>query len=1125
MMSSGQHHIRIADLVPTEYEDFLRYCSNTGKIFSDELTTVDYVAYRSQCGRDKSEVKQLRAMIEAGVVIDNSSDAGDELEQESTKDTGLSVSDEQCSVVGKGTSTSADHASEGMYGYQEEHEPVEETVQVPISDIGMPALDDHRIDEFQAFQDETEHKVDHSIAPASIAIDVQEENSDNDSDFTYAELLGIDADAYTDFSIEPDLFKEFSISLSIRPLNALRNAKCKSIKDLLLLTPNKLFKIKNLGAKSVKEIEFALFSLSKQETLQVKKASSKVAFSARTSALRPVVESMLCGESYSEDDLNESEREILATAVEAADLLGNDFCIEIMFGQNHRYIRVISEMLDEFSGRAEIGHQITRSASAVVAGWGVERLTNKLFPYVQLYCATRKNGASDEFIALLSRDIPVSDYPKILLSEINLDSKGLSNLAKELEAFQTWMNGIDIDNICEMIFSQGEQKYDRVFDVLDARAEGHTLEEIAQQYGLTRERVRQIENKGLRIIKRRIADSKYNIIALISVFRNGDYVLLKEKIAEVIGVKYANLLWYCATRTKDKGCSYLLDDSISRYDSLHDAIIVLGGDLHEEDGGGIDNAKGEQIIAGLPSLIKTSELQVKIEILAAEQGCSLELLHIAVDRQYKKAGKYSYKGRLTVVQMCDFVLKNRFQNGYKIADATDGSQFQKHLTDLFGEKGNMTTRAVDAKVMEIGILIDRGKYLHKDYISIDKRIVDDIFTYIESSPKTAIAYSEIYAFFDKTLAGTAVTNRYALQGIMKLYNSPYASHRDYISKDRNGNVADELNMFVKARGIVHKSEILEEFPGWKDYNLVFVLPRCAEIIGIDNGFFIHASKLIICEDDYSSIKKYLDKTILDIPVSARYLQDAFMDQFPSFMIENDIQSYGALFGILQYMFAGKYHFSRPYIAKDNIGGITNKSVLLKHLEGVDSIEIADFVDLCQQNAVHYVSVSYLLDMMQPEFIRVDAQKLMRFDSIGFNEEMWQDIEDLISETVSAHQGYMAACNISDFSWYPAINIPWTPFLLESIASMLPNGINVVKMISSSAELPRSIFVSEEYADDDWISLLVKILKAEHAVEPFVSKTDILEWLQAEGLCNIKYPAALDTENHVVVDEDGKLRIQ
>lgn len=37
--------VRIADVITTEYSDFLSFCSASGKIFISELTNVDFVAF------------------------------------------------------------------------------------------------------------------------------------------------------------------------------------------------------------------------------------------------------------------------------------------------------------------------------------------------------------------------------------------------------------------------------------------------------------------------------------------------------------------------------------------------------------------------------------------------------------------------------------------------------------------------------------------------------------------------------------------------------------------------------------------------------------------------------------------------------------------------------------------------------------------------------------------------------------------------------------------------------------------------------------------------------------------------------------------------------------------------
>ena len=43
--------VRIADVITTEYSDFLSFCSASGKIFISELTNVDFVAFSFREGK------------------------------------------------------------------------------------------------------------------------------------------------------------------------------------------------------------------------------------------------------------------------------------------------------------------------------------------------------------------------------------------------------------------------------------------------------------------------------------------------------------------------------------------------------------------------------------------------------------------------------------------------------------------------------------------------------------------------------------------------------------------------------------------------------------------------------------------------------------------------------------------------------------------------------------------------------------------------------------------------------------------------------------------------------------------------------------------------------------------
>ena len=69
---------------------------------------------------------------------------------------------------------------------------------------------------------------------------------------------------------------------------------------------------------------------------------------------------------------------------------------------------------------------------------------------------------------------------------------------------------------------------DNVKDVLHLRAHGRTLEEIGSKHGITRERIRQIESKAVRIFERK--ESQVRFIAKVSAEKGGDPVIHREDI-------------------------------------------------------------------------------------------------------------------------------------------------------------------------------------------------------------------------------------------------------------------------------------------------------------------------------------------------------------------------------------------------------------------------------------------------------------------------------------------------------------------------------------------------------------------------------------------------------------------
>lgn len=496
-----------------------------------------------------------------------------------------------------------------------------------------------------------------------------------------------------------------------------------------------------------------------------------------------------------------------------------------------------------------------------------------------------------------------------------------------------------------------------------------------------------------------------------------------------------------------------------------------------------------------------------------------EALNSVFDSIYQQSENFLHRGRLTVVFMCEYVLKNRFQAGFKIADDFEADRFRQYMVELFGTCAkSITTRAIDADVGRLGVLCDRGKYIHPDYLVVDPSVIDTINDYIEASPRSLIPYGELFDALKEKFDGTQITNRFLLQGALKKYGCRFSTGRDFVRKTKSVTFVDELESFVSDRGIVHKSEIFAEFTSLGEAGLGQVVSRSANVFNIDNGYYIHAEQFDIQPEDYEMLRGYLSEACKEIPVNIRSVYDAVAEQFPEFMYRNDFEDRNKLFAALNYMFREEFSFSRPYIAKLGVNDISNRSVILQHIEDYDSIEIEELIDICDENGIHYVAPAYLCQMIAPDFIRVNRTTLMRRELTGITDEVIERANSIIRDLLEVN-GYIVGSKVNDFLWYPQIDIDWTEFLLENLI-VQSKKINVVYMFGDPLQHPNAIYVAEEFGKDTFDSFLIKILTEEVHKGSFTSKVEMRDWLREEGMIEAKLPNFLESAKYFYVNETG-----
>lgn len=1110
-----EKNVKIIDVISSEHSDFLSYCAGAGKVYISDITNVDLVAFRTSSGQSREYIKTIRTKLDNSMIA--SGNETDIAKAERVYSGLVSYGD----IQGEKTAFEVNANNERLIKgesivYQEE---TEENFEHQIiydneEDTPVPNVSQDNI-QIDTANSPTELNNANDAFAAESAPEGNKKTSEANTDYIAYENYYTLAQV---FDVDPTIFEKIEVialNLSVRSTNCLKRANINTVAELLTKTEDDLQAIKNMGNKSLTEtITKARNFVSEFGTIQsgsflaTPLSSKKWGQIDLNSALESSINSLLTGEYYTTEGFNENQRLYFEELKETVDTIGEEICFEAY--HNPEYASAVCNALCAFAAPYIHYHNIMNEIVQRVSCLSEHTRQLKVIPFIQAYSV--KAGKKLSFLLSECHDDTTIECVPNLCKRLSRDENRIA-LLTDTNRFLKWLE-FDVPSLTtsieENLQSVLSGKNDRIKEVFALRLEGVTLEEIGSRYGVTRERIRQIEKKYHNVFWGVYKRQKYDLIMLAYALRNGDNVLFYDELREVIGEEFATILWACIKYTPKHDHYY--------YSKALDAIWINVGstkNMNEES----LLASINNLVITLPGVMHISEKEELLNDLAKKNALPMEVLLNVFNSIYQQTGQFFHSSRITVIFMCEYVLKNRFRAGYKIADDFEAERFRQCMVELFGERANsITNRAIDADIIELGVLCDRGKYIHPDYLVVDQHVIDSVNDYIEESPRLLFPYGEIFDALKDEFEGTQITNKYILQGALKKYGCRFSKGRHFVRKTNSVTFVDELESFISDRGVVHKSEIFAEFTSLGEAGLAQVVSRSSNVFNIDNGYYIHADQFEIQPDDYEKLRDYLQEACKEIPVNIRAVYDAVAGRFPEFMYRNDFEDRNKLFAALNYMFRGEFSFSRPYIAKLGVSDITNRGVILQHIEDYDSIEIEELIDICDDNSIHYVAPAYLCQSMAPDFFRVNRTTLMRREIAGITDEVIEKANDLVSDLVEAN-GYIVGGKINDFLWYPQIDVEWNEFLLESLLVYCKK-TNVVFMFGDPLRQPNAIYVSEKYKKDTFDSFLIKILTDKVSKGTFSTKTEMRDWLREEGMIKDKLPKFLVKEKYFYVNETG-----
>ena len=770
-----------------------------------------------------------------------------------------------------------------------------------------------------------------------------------------------------------------------------------------------------------------------------------------------------------------------------------------------KVLQIAKDALDEFLREAAVRHdpqidliiKAFENFSAQILQESFPR--DVLAPKIQALPKSIKNKKINLLLPLyefkhkeifdgVPEDLTLSAFPQWL--SINSRSFDEIELLKFFDVLNTDIKAF-AKNIAESPF---RGKVRREFEIIRRRSQKGRLEEIGRIFGITRERVRQIELKFIKEFSKLHADIQ-RLFKFLHALNDGKAVLTLADTKKFIDNDDAEIIWFFVSKMK------FSTEDLS-FDKETKAIIFYDKFNFDED----------DILKNLPKVMDEKTFEETVETLASEKNCSAEVLRFRLLRFYTHSGQMFYRENPTFGFKCNYILKEKFPKGYKVGNENSYLRLIDYLKEIFDDDGNYTQRHADATISLGGVLCDRGKYIHQDFVHVPPEILERVKNFIDNSERTAIFYKEIYESLKNIFLGTQITNHYFLQGVIKFYKLPYTLRKDYLTKSDETDMATEFDNFVKERGEVTNREIKGKFVSLGTPNIGFLLLRCPEVIRIDEGKYMHASRLSLQESDFEPIRNFLSQNC-KLLVHVRILFTLFSKQFADFMTRNKVSTPYKLFGVLRHMFPDEFNFAYPYISVLNVTSIANKKTLLQIFSDRNEIKIEELVAACAEKGVANKQRSYLMESLMPEFIRVGKDTLRRPEDIGVTEEIISAVAEKICVLVDENDGWYAVKIFKEYATLPKLKIPWNSFLLESVVSLAGDVLYKLRMPSKDLNLSTAVFVSENFAADDVKSFLTKILQAKHKENPFHSEKHVLIWLQNRGLCEKKLPSFL-TEGKV-----------
>jgi len=681
---------------------------------------------------------------------------------------------------------------------------------------------------------------------------------------------------------------------------------------------------------------------------------------------------------------------------------------------------------------------------------------------IEIYNYLLKNVPTEDLFII--RMIKDEDLRLIFLEKQISTLKDLLNMNlleyKFIMADEIYLK--EIRNICKLI--DGDLKY-HVFNLLRSyvlgrfhnqtrdtiiyRSKGKTLQEIGDRVGLTRERIRQLENKALIKYRKELHPHLINLLRLYSksglyltkdflmnIFR--DYFEIFIYLNESDFDNELNLFWLHNIEKINKEAEKTINDKIIFKYLNKEEFDYLVEEIHDE------------LSFNLPKTIIKQYLIDKYEV----------------------KGKYIFFERPNLTLLYEIILRHHFDE-YDGLTIDNTPKFKDVFFEVFDdetiyEKSDRTVfyRATDNKNI---VLIDRGTYNTKyDMNFISKQRLEPIYYYIKK--RNSVFIEALYNIFEKELK-PEITSKYLLHGALRYYYSDLYFTKDVVGTFPNPYVDVKSiieNYALQNNGLLNLDNFIEDVPEVAGIHYEYQIGIHEKLIGMFYRNFIHVNYLKYYPNEMEKTKNEV-LNILSITnhIDSGRLLSIMYKKARKSLIENKIDNAHYAYNYF------KNYFKKDFCFEQNLLTLIGRLIIKIDYDEIinffitkNIFRIEEIKQYYSKNNLRLYNIKEILETLYKHgYIRVDEDVIMKRNLV-INEmsiKLFKNIETRVLFYLST----MNSINLDniDYSLFPKIKIEWNKHLLAHMLKEISNKITVETIGSQYNNLQYILTLKGEYNDE------------------------------------------------------------